>query len=1056
MGDIPVSMEFDSAWIAPSGVLGDRYEVRRVLGRGGAAIVLLALDRRYEREVAIKVLKPELAGVVATERFLQEVRIAASLQHPHILPLLDSGEGRGFPYYVIPYMAAGSLRDRLDHVRQLPVPEALALTADIAAALAFAHDRGILHRDIKPENILLSGDHAVVADFGLAQALVRAGGDRLTSSGIIVGTPAYISPEQASGDRTLGPPTDVYSLACVLYEMVAGVPPFVGPTAESVIAQRFRGPPHSLRHYRPMVPANLDRAVSRAMCSAPADRFQSAREFAAALGVARGTPPNVTASHGVLERARFTPILARAAIIVAVLAVAALGFRAIEGRSPFGHPLDSSRYVVLPPTGDIGHLTRAASMGHVVAALRRWRDIRVIDDAPPLPDATPTAASDVVRRYDAGRYVTTSIADVGDSVQISAALWATGAAVPAAERTVHLSSDSAQRDDPWQRLLASLLIPDSSRSQEALAPEVPGTSSLAAWRLYSHGRAARAKWDLLQARNDFRAAIETDPRFARAQLWLAQVMAWEQPDHPELWRDGAARAEILSRKLTTADSLLAVALNALGQKQFPVSCAAFRALRALEPDDPVPWFGLGQCQVLDASVVPDRRSPSGWNFRSSWWSAAAAYDSALKRADGAPAFAFSMLSRFLYVDPAWSRWGFGRDSTLFLAYPTLLHDTLAYIPYPRSEIEAGAFRIDRSTVMTAVRKNAIRLKAAFTDWTRRAPRDANAWEALGLAQEADIEGSTTEGGGFSALGSIATAARLTSDSVQRARLAQITVRLLVKSEQFGAANALGDSVLRAIPVADGSQAKALAGIAAVIGRIDRTSDLLRAEARAAPGDVFIGAPPPTPVRDAAVQYLALAAGGDCTGALTAARGALERALQRYATAETRAPMTQATLTRAASLSVACLGPAAVDGLTSADPLVAMQKAAAAGNLDSLRVELRKLDDARRHYRPGDIALDHVYQEAWLLASIGDTLGAVRRLDLSLTALPTLTSHVLEDVPQASALGRAMVLRADIAAKHGDGPTARHWAQGVLALWSGASPVLGKDLARMRSYLTSPR
>ncbi len=295
MGDIRVSTEFDSAWLAPSGVLDDRYEITRVVGRGGAAIVLLARDRRYDREVAIKVLKPELAGLVATQRFLQEVRITASLQHPHILPLLDSGEVRGLPYYVSPYITGGSLRDRLSRERQLPLGEALGIAADVASALAYAHERGILHRDIKPENVLISGSDAIVADFGLAQALVRAGGDRLTSSGIAVGTPAYVSPEQALGDRTLGPPTDVYSLGCVIYEMIAGVAPFVGPTAESVIAQRFRGPPRPLRYYRITAPREVELAVSRALLTTPADRFGSSNDFATALGVARtATPPGGT------------------------------------------------------------------------------------------------------------------------------------------------------------------------------------------------------------------------------------------------------------------------------------------------------------------------------------------------------------------------------------------------------------------------------------------------------------------------------------------------------------------------------------------------------------------------------------------------------------------------------------------------------------------------------------------------------------------------------------------------------------------------------------------
>jgi len=1048
VADVPVSMEFDSAWLAPSGVLGDRYEIQRVLGRGGAAIVLLARDRRYERDVAIKVLKPELAGVVATERFLQEVRITASLQHPHILPLLDSGEGRGLPYYVIPYVAGGSLRDRLNHLRQLPLEEALAIAADIAAALSFAHERGILHRDIKPENILLSGDRAVVADFGLAQALARAGGDRLTSSGIVVGTPAYISPEQASGERSLGPPTDIYSLACVIYEMIAGVPPFVGPTADSVIAQRFRGPPHSLKQYRPAIPQHVDAAISRGMSIVPADRFQSARDLSAALAISTVTPTQTVRNPR--RRSRLLELGAFAALVVAGVPGAIWGFRLLAAGSFTKPPLDTNSYVVLPATGDGGpRFSTVAATRHIDDALRRWQDIRVVN-----ADMVSISPAGVARRYGAGSYLTTSVTASGDSVQVDVAIWTTTVTdAPRAERTVRLPNDSVDAEGPWRRLVAALLVADSTTGDRTLAAEVPRTSSLAAWRAYVHGQAARLRWDLTSADSNFRVAAVADPGFAEAQLWLAQVGAWFRPDQPQTWRDAASRALSLSPSLTGADSSLAAAIAALGANDYPRSCALFRALRDATPNAAVPWLGLGQCLAVDGSVVRDANSPSGWSFRTSWRAAAAAYDSALRRIDGAPTFAYQWLSRILLVDPTWSRTGFGPDSAIFHAYPTLQHDTLAFVPFSATEFAMGSSRIDRSTIAAALSQDAKHIRLAYSDWTQRAPQSADAWESLAFIQEVSADPAPEEGGGLLALRSNATARRLTRDLDQQLRLEQSAVRLLVKTEQFAAANQLADSMLRAIPRANGAQASWLAGIAALAGRVDRTIELLRVKARARPYDVF-GTPsaPPATVADASIAYQTLAASGVCGVPLGDALTQLNDAVDRYVAADAREAVRQQVTWRGASLSVPCAGPHAVEGLVATDPVVGLQQVVAAGDLRGFRERLSKLDRARRYLRPGDIPPDRVYQESWLLVATADTAAAARRLDLSLTALTTLNTHLLDDIPRAAALGREMVLRADIAAARHDQRTAQHWASNVLALWAGASPALGNDLERMKKLV----
>src|SRR5712692_5378746 len=263
--------------------LAGRYAIERELGAGGMATVYLARDVKHDRDVALKVLRPELAAVLGAERFLQEIRISARLDHPHILTLIDSGAADGFLYYVLPFVRGESLREKLNRETQLGIEETLAITKQVASALDYAHREGVVHRDIKPENILIQEGEAVLADFGIAFALREAGGPRLTESGLSLGTPQYMSPEQAAGDRQLDARSDVYSLAAVVYEMLAGEPPHTGPTVQALIAKLLTEPPTRIRTVRGTVPASVDSAVAKALSKAPADRFSGAAEFAAAL-----------------------------------------------------------------------------------------------------------------------------------------------------------------------------------------------------------------------------------------------------------------------------------------------------------------------------------------------------------------------------------------------------------------------------------------------------------------------------------------------------------------------------------------------------------------------------------------------------------------------------------------------------------------------------------------------------------------------------------------------------------------------------------------------------
>src|SRR5207249_5608087 len=292
--------------------LAGRYTIERELGRGGMATVYLARDLKHDRPVAVKVLRPELAAVLGAERFLREIRLTAQLQHPHIVTLIVSGEAVGFLSYVMPYVEGKSLRQHLEREAQLPLDEALRITRVIASALDFAHARGIIHRDIKPENVMLHQGEPMVADFGIALAVSAAGPERLTGTGIALGTPAYMSPEQASGERKLDGRSDQYSLACVLYEMLAGEPPYTGPTAQAIIAKRLTEPIPHLGTVRRVSPA-VEAAVTKALAKTPADRFATAGAFVRAL-----TAGSTRATH-----ARWRPAGTALAVLIIISGAAA-------------------------------------------------------------------------------------------------------------------------------------------------------------------------------------------------------------------------------------------------------------------------------------------------------------------------------------------------------------------------------------------------------------------------------------------------------------------------------------------------------------------------------------------------------------------------------------------------------------------------------------------------------------------------------------------------------------------------------------------------------------
>ena len=400
--------------------LADRYDVERELGRGGMATVYLARDRKHGRAVAIKVLLPDLAASVGSERFAREIELAARLRHPHIVPLFDSGEADGFLYYVMPQLVGESLRARLEREKQLPVDDALQIAREVADALSYAHAQGIVHRDIKPENILLEGGHAVVADFGIAKAFA---GDAatLTETGLTVGTPAYMSPEQAAGAGDIDGRADLYSLACVLYEMLSGRTPFVGPTASSVIQQHLTLDAIPLTSLRPAVPASVAAGVSRALAKSPADRFNPVAQFSEVLRAPTATAPAVAAPT---PRPRSAT---RVAVVLAVLVMALVGAWAARDRLGFGKTRIES-IAVLPLENISGDSSQSAFVNgvhdQIIGELSRISGLRKVSPRPSVMSyrGTTKRAPEIGSELGVDALVQGSVFWAGDTVRLQVQL----------------------------------------------------------------------------------------------------------------------------------------------------------------------------------------------------------------------------------------------------------------------------------------------------------------------------------------------------------------------------------------------------------------------------------------------------------------------------------------------------------------------------------------------------------------------------------------------------------------------------------------------------------
>ncbi|HEU4473211.1 MAG TPA: protein kinase [Gemmatimonadales bacterium] len=584
--------------------LADRYQLERELGEGGMATVYLARDLRHDRLVALKLLRPDLAATLGPERFVREIRTAARLEHPHILSVHDSGEAAGLLWYTMPYVQGESLRDRMRKEVQLPVEEAVRLTREVAEALDYAHAEGIVHRDVKPENILLSGGHARVADFGLAKAVSVAGGEQLTGTGLVVGTPAYMSPEQASGDGELDGRTDLYSLACVLYEMLAGEPPFTGPTAQAILAKRMAGPPPTVRTVRTSVPEAVDLALARALAPVPADRFATAAEFVAALG--RTVP---------LRRRRLGRRGVAILLLFGAVLAGALGWM-LQRRQPQAQPAGSPNVVAVLPfrirgkpelaylgEGMVSLLGRSLDQAGELRSVDARAVLSVLEQLGKAP-LDPERAAAIAARLGAGRYILGDIIEVGGRLRYDAAAYdATRGTSPIAQAAVEGVEGAIFRS--VDELAARLLTGGGGnpRVRHRTLASVT-TDSLAALKAFLQGEAAFRSGDLEAAAGAYRRAVAADSAFGLGYLRLANAAGWIFDQELSNW--ALARALALRGRLPERDRLLLDAAVAWQRGRVDEAERLYRAIVSTYPDHVEAWFALGD--LLYHSNIPRGRS----------------------------------------------------------------------------------------------------------------------------------------------------------------------------------------------------------------------------------------------------------------------------------------------------------------------------------------------------------------------------------------------------------------------------------------------------------------
>ena len=645
--------------------LADRYHVERELGAGGMATVYLAQDLKHDRKVAIKILKPELGAVLSPERFLSEIRVTANLQHPNILPLFDSGATPGLLYYVMPYVEGETLRARLDREKQLPVDEAVRIATLLAGALDYAHERGVIHRDLKPENILLQAGQPIVADFGIALAVAQAGGARITETGLSLGTPQYMSPEQATGDLAIDARSDQYALGAIVYEMLTGEPPHTGATSQTIIARLMTETPRSVRATRSTVSLTMDQAIMRALSKSPADRFPSCGALAKAL-----------VAPGITPRTKLRSRRGMAVTIGAVVIIAALASWLVSGRTTLSSAPATSRgksIAILPLVNVGGDSTQEyfadGMTDELASALGKLPGLRVAarTSSYAFKGRRDLQVKDVGEKLGVDVVLQGSVRRAGERLRVSVQLTDAKQGLELWSGTYDRDAKDvfAVQDSITQATVRELAL---SLGTESLAATRAGrTSNLEAHDLYLRGQTLVQQSTETALRHSivlFQQSLAKDPAYALADAGIAFAYAALADAYMPAYlaydssRTAARRAIARDSLVGEAHSLLAVASIVLDW-DFTTGLRELRLASQREPNSSQAQFlyAISACSLghtndalaaSEAAIAVDPLSPIGAFAREQCLYVAGRYDQVL--AEHTRAVAAWPDPRFIYWD----------------------------------------------------------------------------------------------------------------------------------------------------------------------------------------------------------------------------------------------------------------------------------------------------------------------------------------------------------------------------------------------------------------------
>jgi len=1006
----------------PHDDFGDRYGIERELGHGATATVYLARDLKFEDKlVAIKVLSEHFALPVPRERFLREIQTTAKLNHPHIVTLLEAGITRGGqqrPFYVMRFIDGEVLRDLLAP-GPLALDVALRITRQVASALGHAHRHSVIHRDIKPGNIMIEDGHTWVTDFGIARAMAATDSQTVTSTGVTIGTPAYMSPEQAMGRGDLDARSDIYSLGCVLYEMLAGKMPFDGPDVQVILNKHLVEPLPPIRDFRPDVPARIEQLLDIALAKKREDRYSSATDFADALSLEGAGPVTPTRTQPVPGERR-KPVRWKSRTAVAAVATLMLGILVVAAWALTRPTLKADRFLVVPVWEYGEGVSPSMNAGRLLQdQLNQWKGITVMTTPDSAAARRPRAAA---RRGKAAWYIRGDVSRVGDSLKVRAQLYGTGGDSLVRERFVNLSPTLGGADSSFARLADQLLFDDTVWIANGGRA---GTRSVAARDAFARGLNAVQVWSLAAADRAFTEATERDPGYTNAHLWLAQTRYWIGAP-VGAWSSPTTRAEAGRLRLSVRDRALLDALIAFNHGDVPTACRIWDNLATAQISDFAAWYGLATCLNRDRYVIRDPRSQSGRRFRSNYARALVAYRRAFQLLPSLHYSlrdeAFKAVRSLLLTGPndLIEGRGLAPDTSRYLGRASWQGDSLVVVPFPARWVWDGDPRAIPRRGAAAVRHQREFFHELTTTWVTAFPQSPEAFAALAVALELLNDPA--------ALDTLRRARALATDPEERLRIAgaevwmQLKFALPADLAGVAAAKALADSLLDSYPTATGPDALLFTSIAVLAGRAQLAAQLARRAALSGQWTL-----PPLIARSGSAFMVFAGLGGpaDSLDALESQVRAGVNALDAQQREQARLEW----LARPATLAFPDHHLPVIRELAGHGyDLVDAQAAFLAGDTAAVRRIVDVAAPARVANAPEDRTVDVLFPEASLRAAIGDVRGAIAWLDPTLSALARTPPQSLGDLARAGCLIRAMALRARLAASLGDSQTATLWSR----------------------------